>query len=253
MYAFGLLGAFSVTSVCLDIVRWRERHALHGRRYVPDVEPAGTSRFMFALGVITSVLVVTAWVTNLFAKPLATLFGGCITLVGLTVAWITHRVWRRRGLPGVVPVVQRLDELTRLHRAGWQSREPVMVLLHGEGQDLEALVEAGIAEADGGPLGFAFIGTVAAHSPGTRIMEILDPYIADQPAHEAFRVVQRLSRARHEPKHLVYTPLQDRSKAAANLWRVLHPRELIVLRSDEISLSGIIRAPGVTRRIPGSS
>ena len=32
MYAFGLLGAFSVTSVCLDIVRWRERRALRARR-----------------------------------------------------------------------------------------------------------------------------------------------------------------------------------------------------------------------------
>jgi amino acid transporter len=244
MYAFGLLGAFSVTSVCLDIVRWRERRALQGRRYVADVEPAGTSTFMFTIGVITSALVVTAWVTNLFAKPLATLFGGCLTLVGLGVAWMTHRSRRRGGLPGVVPVVQRLDQLARLHRAGWQSREPVVVLLHGEGQDLDALVEAGIAEADGGPLGFAFIGTVSAHGPGKRILEILDPYMSDQPAHDAFRVVQRLSRARHEPRHLVYTPMQDRSKAAAQLWTVLHPRALIVLRSDEASLAGIIAGTG---------
>ncbi len=244
MYAFGLLGAFSVTSVSLDIVRWRERRALQGRRYVPGVEPAGTSTLMFSLGVITSALVVTAWVTNLFAKPLATLFGGCITLVGLAVAWITYRVRRRAGLPGVVPVVQRLDQLARLHRAGWQSREPVMVLLHGEGQDLEALVEKGIAEAHGGPLGFAFIGTVAAHGPGTRILEILDPYLSDQPAQDAFRVVQRLSRARHEPHHLVYTPLQDRSKATAQVWMVLNPRELIVLRSDEVSLASIVSGTG---------
>ena len=119
-----------------------------------------------------------------------------------------------------------------------------MVLLHGEGQDLDALVEAGIAEADGGPLGFAFIGTVSAHGPGKRILEILDPYMSDQPAHDAFRVVQRLSRARHEPRHLVYTPMQDRSKAAAQLWTVLHPRALIVLRSDEASLAGIIAGTG---------
>jgi hypothetical protein len=81
-------------------------------------------------------------------------------------------------------------------------------------------------------------------APGRAILEILDPYLADQPAHEAFRVVQRLSRARHEPEHRVYTPLQDRSKATAKLWLVLHPRELIVLRSDEASLAGIVPGTG---------
>lgn len=244
MYAFGLLGAFSVTSVCLDIVRWRERRALHGRSYVADAKPAGPSMFMFILGVVTSALVVTAWVTNLFAKPLATLFGGGITLVGLAVAGITYRVRRRGGLPGIVPVVQPLEQLAALHLAGWQSREPTVVLLHGEGQDLEALVEVGIAEAAGGPLGFAFVGNVAAHGPGKQIMEILDPYLADPPAHEAFRVVQRLTRARHKPRHLVYAPRQDRASVATQLWTILHPRKLIVLRSDEPSLAGIVDGIG---------
>jgi amino acid transporter len=244
MYAFGLLGAFSVTSVGLDIVRWRERRALQGRSYVAHARPAGASTFMFVVGVVTSALVVMAWVTNLFAKPLATLFGGGITLVGLAVAGITYRLRQRGGLPGVVPVVQRLDQLATLHQAGWQSREPVVVLLHGEGPDLEALVEAGIAEAAGGPLGFAFVGTVAAHDPGTRIMEILDPYLADEQAHEAFRVVQRLTRARHKPRHLVYTPREDRATVASQLWTVLRPRELIVLRSDEPSLAGIADSSG---------
>ncbi len=244
MYAFGLLGAFSVTSVGLDVVRWRERRALHGRSYVAHAKPAGASTLMFVVGVVTSALVVMAWVTNLFAKPLATLFGGGITLVGLAVAAITYRLRQRGGLPGIVPTVQRLDQLAALHRAGWQSREPVVVLLHGEGQDLEALVEAGIAAAAGGPLGFAFVGTVAAHDPGTRIMEILDPYLADQQAHEAFRVVQRLTRARHKPRHLVYTPRDDRSTVASQLWTALRPRELIVLRSDEPSLAGIADGSG---------
>jgi amino acid transporter len=244
MYAFGLLGAFSVTSVGLDIVRWRERRALQGRSYVAHAKPAGVSTFMFVVGVVTSALVVMAWVTNLFAKPLATLFGGGITLVGLAVAGVTYRLRQRGGLPGIVPVVQRLDQLATLHQAGWQSREPVVVLLHGEGPDLEALVEAGIAEAAGGPLGFAFVGNVAAHDPGTRIMEILDPYLADQQAHEAFRVVQRLTRARHKPRHLVYTPREDRATVASQLWTVLRPRELIVLRSDEPSLAGVVDGSG---------
>ena len=244
MYAFGLLGAFSVTSVCLDIVRWRERRALHGRRYAANSEPIGTSTFMFTIGVITSVLVVTAWVTNLFAKPLATLFGGIITIIGLVVAWITHRARRRAGLPGILPVVQRLDQFARWQRAGWQSHQPVMVLLSGERQELDALVAAGITEADGAPLGFAFIGTVPEHGPGKRILEILDPYVTDEPAQEAFRAVERMCQRHHERGHLVYTPMQERTKATMKLWKALQPRELITLRSDEASLAGIESGSG---------
>ncbi|MFZ0129959.1 MAG: APC family permease [Candidatus Dormiibacterota bacterium] len=244
MYAFGLLGAFSVTSVCLDIVRWRERRSLHGRRYVQGAAPLGTSTFAFTLGVITSVLVVTAWVTNLFAKPLATLFGGCITVLGLAIAWITYRTRRRAGLPGILPMVQRLGQFPRVPQAGWQAHQPVMVLLHGEGLDIEALVDAGIADADGGPLGFAFIGTVPEHGPATRLLEILDPYVTDEPAHDAFREVQRLARARHQRVHLVYAPMQDRAESTANLWTVLDPRELIVLRCDEAALAAIVPGTG---------
>jgi amino acid transporter len=69
MYAFGLLGAFSVTSVSLDIVRWRERsHRDFGRRRAPGPFVMRTSMPAFVLGIATSFLVVLAWVTNLFAK-----------------------------------------------------------------------------------------------------------------------------------------------------------------------------------------
>src|SRR2546428_11165655 len=69
-YASGLLGAFCMTCIALDIVRWHD----HWRGVAFDV------------GVLTTVLVTLAWTTNLFAKPLATLFGGGITLVGMTIA-----------------------------------------------------------------------------------------------------------------------------------------------------------------------
>src|SRR4030088_3216870 len=61
LYAFGLLGTFVLTCVSLDVVRWRER-------------PAWTpfARAVFAIGVLTTILVVIAWAVNLVAKPLAT-------------------------------------------------------------------------------------------------------------------------------------------------------------------------------------
>ncbi len=70
MYAFGLLGAFTFTSLGLDVLRWRE-----GRR-----------GFAFAVGLLTTAMVMVSWVTNIFEKPLATMFGGSVTLLGLFAA-----------------------------------------------------------------------------------------------------------------------------------------------------------------------
>jgi nucleotide-binding universal stress UspA family protein len=70
MYAFGLLGAFTLSSISLDVIRWRARQR-------------GP---MFWLGVFTSAMVLSAWLINLFAKPLATYFGGGVTAVGMLVA-----------------------------------------------------------------------------------------------------------------------------------------------------------------------
>jgi len=84
MYAFGLLGAFVLSSIGLDVIRWR----LHRR---------GPS---FYVGLITSAMLLVAWSVNLFAKPVATLFGGGVTLVGMAIAlgmregWLTEAVYR---------------------------------------------------------------------------------------------------------------------------------------------------------------
>ena len=70
LYAFGLLGAFVLTSVGIDVLRWRD----------------GERGLSFWLGVITSIAIVTAFGVNLVAKPMATLFGGGLTGVGMLVA-----------------------------------------------------------------------------------------------------------------------------------------------------------------------
>ncbi len=77
MYAFGLLGAFTLTSVGLDRIRWQER----------------VRSPVFFLGVLTSALIVGSWGINLFHKHLATFFGGSVTLLGLALAISVRRGW----------------------------------------------------------------------------------------------------------------------------------------------------------------
>ncbi|GDX79147.1 hypothetical protein LBMAG42_09580 [Deltaproteobacteria bacterium] len=74
LYAFGLLGAFTLASVGIDALRWRD-----GER------GAG-----FWLGVVTSVAVGIAFAVNLVAKEMATVFGASVGGVGMIVAYLTH-------------------------------------------------------------------------------------------------------------------------------------------------------------------
>ncbi|MEW5795944.1 MAG: APC family permease [Candidatus Zixiibacteriota bacterium] len=70
MYAFGLLGAFTLSSSGLDVLRWRD----HSRGW------------KFIVGLFTTALVVLAWAVVLITKREATLFGGAVVALGMLVA-----------------------------------------------------------------------------------------------------------------------------------------------------------------------
>jgi len=70
MYAFGLLGAFVMSSLGVDVLRWRD----------------GQRGLYFWVGVLTTAMVLMSWSVNLVTKQLATLFGGGLTALGMTIA-----------------------------------------------------------------------------------------------------------------------------------------------------------------------
>jgi len=238
MYSFGLLGAFSVTCVCLDIVRWRERGSHHRHGHTPATSATmGTSLPMFVVGVITSLLVVTAWTTNLVAKPLATLFGGAVTILGLAVAGATYYLRQRRGLPGPVPFAHRLAH-------AWTSsprlRHPVLVVLSGTIAEIEALVHAGIDASVQTPLIFAYLGPDPTHGRRTRILEIVDPYLEDENAHLAFTAARRVTNAAQRREvHAVYASDHNRAATIPEMLERLNPKEIIVLNDDKETLHAL--------------
>jgi amino acid transporter/nucleotide-binding universal stress UspA family protein len=75
IYTFGLLGAFTLTSLGLDKVKWQER--------------ARGAKFYF--GALTTLLVVGAWAINLVHQRLATVLGGIVTLLGCAFAFAIKR------------------------------------------------------------------------------------------------------------------------------------------------------------------
>ncbi len=116
MYAFGLLGAFVFSSLSLDAIRWRL-----GRR-----DPG------FWVGVFTTVMLMVAWAVNIVEKPLATYFGGTVTLIGMLTAVGVRRSWFV-DLLVQIPVVQRLQ--ARAYRASEE-------LVEDELKSLMTLAEA---------------------------------------------------------------------------------------------------------------
>jgi amino acid transporter len=90
MYAFGLLGAFTLSSAGLDVVRWRR----------------GDRGPRMWIGLLTTLTVLTAWLTNLVSKPAATYFGGGFTLFGMVVAVGVQRGWWK-GIAVPIPYISR--------------------------------------------------------------------------------------------------------------------------------------------------
>src|SRR5258708_17809724 len=78
MYAFGLLGAFTLTCLGLDLVRYRERKAARAQRYVPSRERLGNSN---GSGVITAENVVIE-PTNLTNHQSGALNGDALAGIG---------------------------------------------------------------------------------------------------------------------------------------------------------------------------
>jgi len=101
MYTFGLLGAFTFTSVGLDRIRWQEGHRGFG----------------FWFGTIISVLVAVAWGVTIISNHQATLFGGGVTLAGFLFAYSIRKGWIGGTKTGVVSAEQAEAAATQTEHA----------------------------------------------------------------------------------------------------------------------------------------
>jgi amino acid transporter len=201
LYAFGLLGAFSITCLSLDIVRWHERRHRH-----PSAAVGRTSLPMFVIGVATTVLVVIPWLTNLVAKPLATAFGGSLVLIGLAVAFANNRWDRRRGRHPVFPSLYRPGRpLLLLGRARRFGPATVLAFLPNDPERLPDIIDQAVAAGEGRPAVFVFQGRAPRRS-SLRLLEIIDPYGEDDEAHSAFQTAEAAVRKHHLKARYVYVP-----------------------------------------------
>jgi amino acid transporter len=238
LYAFGLLGALGLSSIGLDIVRWYDRKAR-----TTILQRAG-----FALGVVTTVAVIVAWCVNLVSKPLATEFGGGLTVIGLILGFGSYWYYRQRR-PIVFPLPYRPNRPI-IHLLAGMRLQPaeVMAILPHDHEVAEPLLEAAARAAHGRPVVFVYRGDYIPET-AEELMEVVDPYLKDFHAQDAFARAERLGRARGiRDRRYIYVPGNLPSSAMADVWRQLHPRETIVIDGEQdvlppIALDRVRRHP----------
>ena len=275
MYAFGLLGAFSLTCLGLDIVRHRERkiarrlrhpgaiarerplngseasnnaELAQGRTFAAYEQHAANghdssatsslSRELFSvsspvkiikrlwhtldfwLGILTTVLVITAWSTNLIAKPLATVFGVTVSGTGMVIAYINFRVHKKAGRTPVM-----------LTGVEGQLPGSVLAVLTAQNGHNEAVIRAAINTSEGRPIVFLYVSAPkkkATYAPS--MFEVVDPYLDDLQAKAYFGKAEDLARKAKIPRRFVYRSQEP--DVVARIWQIVHPRDTVIAVSN---------------------
>ncbi|GLV56154.1 hypothetical protein KDH_29970 [Dictyobacter sp. S3.2.2.5] len=227
MYAFGLLAAFSLTCLGLDVIRARERRARKSPARLQVRKPQGKLAALggtldFWAGIFTTFTVMLAWIISIFSKPLGTLFGGTVVLLGMSVAIVNSL---RQGRVVVLP--KPLE--TRMPNA-------VLAVLVGNEHNNERVIESAIKEvsdeaAERRSVIFLYLSKQKVNRAPSPF-EIVDPYLEDGQAKDTFRLAQRLAGQNGVPSHFVYQLAT--SDVVEQVWRFAQPRD-VVLPADLLS------------------
>jgi amino acid transporter len=257
MYAFGLLGAFTLTCIGLDVIRYRERRTRQALEdeHVPQKEPFHNGRVErlesfdaaavsvsgqlgethaatnekyasfrrwrrllllwktvdFWLGILTTLLVLIAWIVGLFSKPLGTAFGGSVVFLGLVVSAVNYA---RRGQTLVLP--------TPL-----EGRIPgsVLAILMGSGEQNEGIIRSALDEAQGRPVVFLYLSDqVLEREP--RPFEIIDPYLEDAAAKETLSRAEQRARKLNVTRRYGYR--HNEPGIMVQVWRLIQPTDVVL-------------------------
>jgi hypothetical protein len=127
LYAFGLLGAFVLSSAGLDMLRWREKQR----------------RWIFWVGVFTTLLVYVAWMVNLFVKKDATIFGVFTVGLGMVLAVGTHQKWFTDFFYQFPAIKRRTEGRIAKHEQELESHEKVEILSLSQAEALVQLYPSG--------------------------------------------------------------------------------------------------------------
>ncbi|GAC1432253.1 MAG: hypothetical protein PVS3B3_34790 [Ktedonobacteraceae bacterium] len=267
MYAFGLLGAFTLTCLSMDIVRYRTRQARKkGQEELkqndgnptreqqtsakqpteskedkvedrateettpttekPEREGRWTrSTLNFWLGILTTLLVVVAWSTNLINKPLATAFGGSVSILGMGIAYLSYARHKKKGR---VPVLAT------------QREQPlpgsILAVLTSGPEHNKAVIDAALRNKEHAPITFLYIGKDASDRK-PEVFRLSSPHLADTQAKDDFGKANHMAEEAKIPSYFVYRHREP--NAIQQVWQVVQPSDMIIAAECVPDLTGI--------------
>jgi hypothetical protein len=191
----------------------------------------------FWFGILTTALVILAWGTNLVAKPLATAFGGTVTVIGMTIAYFHYRQQEQKGQAPVQIVP--FSSITLMRDA------TLAMLFPQEDKANTTTIHAAMQHINGKPLAFLYIGRPQETAP-PEPFEVYDPYLSDDYAMKTFRKAKTYIRGEKPQASpmFFYYPVQPLSKQketdiVQHIWRTMHPHELLIAAEDVEMLEDI--------------
>src|SRR6266487_2134253 len=265
MYAFGLLGAFTVTCLGLDIIRYRERKAARAS-VLPDrldnhnghsstlnsseFQNSSASDHLFPLSlfnghratanalqewaVLAHTSALRSWIVGLWQR--LDFWLGLLTTLLIMLAWSISIVSQPLAtafgcsvaFAGMaVAYVNYVRGRAPVVTPYLEGRMPesLLAVLAAGDQHNDAVIEAAINHARSKPVVFLYLAQPIAERV-PQLLEIVDPYLEDEPAKDTLKQAALLARKARLTSRFVYQPQEP--GAAASIWRIVHPRDVVL-------------------------
>src|SRR6266581_995201 len=265
MYAFGLLGAFTVTCIGLDIIRFRERRANRaptsrrvdgrgengyksagpGREFQHFHSTEQVSRYLNGNGALsaeafTGQALVT--VASLLRRRMSGLWQrldfwlGVLTTLLVMLAWsisiasqplATAFGCSVAGAGMAVAYINYVRGRSPVVIPYLEGRMPdsLLAVLAAGDEHNETVIDAAIKHARGMPVVFLYLAEPKAGRV-PQLFEVVDPYLEDEPAKDTLKQAALLARKAKLASRFVYRP--QAPGAAGRIWQIVHPRDVVL-------------------------
>jgi amino acid transporter len=262
MYAFGLLGAFTVTCLGLDIIRYRERKAAqapvlpdqHGNNGHGATARSGEFSSSFVANQLpplsnghgTTASALREWIALAGASSLREritgvwrrldFWLGVLTTLLVMLAWPISMVSQPLATAfgcsvaftgmavAYVNYVRGRAPVVTPYLEGRMPESLLAVLAAGDQQN-DAVIEAAINNARGKPVVFLYLAQPKAERV-PQLFEIVDPYLEDEPAKDTLKQAALLARKARLTSRFVYQP--QAPGTTGSIWRIVHPRDVVL-------------------------
>jgi nucleotide-binding universal stress UspA family protein len=108
--------------------------------------------------------------------------------------------------------------------------DSILAVLTANNGHNTAVMRTAIEEANGKPVVFLYVGDLQGPQRAPRMFEVVDPYLDDQKAREAFGQAEALAQKARVTRRFVYQ--QQAPDGISLIWKVVHPHDTVIAAEE---------------------